>query len=697
VFACLALIIAVGCGTSSLPHSTQPATQVQVAISPASLTLSPGAQQQFTATVSGTSKTSVSWSSSAGSISSDGIFTAPSASNGTQITITATVSDSTQPATSVVTVQRALQLTITTSSLSGAIAGTAYDGSLSASGGTPPYHWTISAGSLAPGLRLQTTTGQLAGTISQQGQFPFTAKVTDAMSNSATQSLTLAVSHSSSNGTGVGGACGAPNYCSSTATANPGAISALFTGTTGVNLTAFDTTYNPAPLDCYTRATDATTWGGSSTDNNTFSGGDNDIMWSKLSTYVGVESGGEVYLLHLDLTGNCGKVVNTGDLNHTGGIHVAGPFGFSKVTDNIFYYLTNFTQINEATITSDKTYQSSLLVDVASGTTCPGLPYPFGATHGGILGIKYDDSRFGWVLSNTGGQGTGVWAVVWDRSLGCAVANMSTGSYWAFCTSECTPSTRPTGTLASSAACTDGKNCNCWGGPIHDSQMSGDGTALVITEYGVWTHGACAGNKLGTMYSIWEPGTQYTEYCNSAPGTASGGQYCGGHDSVGISSMLNSQLTVTSIRSLSDVANYTQFDAGLQFEGAHGQWPHPNNDDTYPWVQASYDLMPNQGTGCAKGANYCPITGGNAIFADQPASPLGQERIYFGHTFSCNTTSSSWAQCGGTGDHYFGCANGIMSVSQDGNWAMIGSGMLSSLGTDSKGYPRCDSFLVHLR
>jgi hypothetical protein len=94
--------------------------------------------------------------------------------------------------------------------------------------------------------------------------------------------------------------------------------------------------------------------------------------------------------------------------------------------------------------------------------------------------------------------------------------------------------------------------------------------------------------------------------------------------------------------------------------------------------------------------------GGNAIFADYPDNPAGQmpahARTYFGHTYSCNTTSdSAYATCGGQGDYEFGCQYSIMSVSQDGNWAMIASGMLLGLGLDSLGHPRCDTFIVHLR
>ncbi|MFZ0772505.1 MAG: putative Ig domain-containing protein [Candidatus Sulfotelmatobacter sp.] len=185
------LTMAVGCGSNSLSGSAQ---QIQVAISPRASTLSPAAQQQFTATVQGTSNSAVTWTASAGSISNHGTFTAPVANNGTQITVTATsVTDSTLRASGLVTIQRS-KLEITTSSLTGALANTLYNAGLAASGGTPPYQWTISGGSLPPGIQLQPATGVLAGTGSQLGNYSFTAKVTDAASNSATQSFTLPVS-----------------------------------------------------------------------------------------------------------------------------------------------------------------------------------------------------------------------------------------------------------------------------------------------------------------------------------------------------------------------------------------------------------------------------------------------------------------------------------------------------------------------
>src|SRR5207248_705930 len=72
------------------------ANQVTVSVSPASANIAPGATQQFTATVQGTTNTAVTWSvdsvqggsSTAGTISTNGLYTAPSAS-GTH-TVTAT-------------------------------------------------------------------------------------------------------------------------------------------------------------------------------------------------------------------------------------------------------------------------------------------------------------------------------------------------------------------------------------------------------------------------------------------------------------------------------------------------------------------------------------------------------------------------------------------------------------------------------
>src|SRR5574340_667092 len=65
-------------------------TPVVVSVSPASASLASGQTATFTAGVTGTSDTRVTWSASAGTVSSTGTFTAPQVSSATTVTVTAT-------------------------------------------------------------------------------------------------------------------------------------------------------------------------------------------------------------------------------------------------------------------------------------------------------------------------------------------------------------------------------------------------------------------------------------------------------------------------------------------------------------------------------------------------------------------------------------------------------------------------------
>ncbi len=68
----------------------------------------------------------------------------------------------------------------------------AYNQTLAASGGQPPYSWTNISGALPPGLALATN-GMISGTPTTDGTFNFTVKVTDTLSETATQGLVLTV------------------------------------------------------------------------------------------------------------------------------------------------------------------------------------------------------------------------------------------------------------------------------------------------------------------------------------------------------------------------------------------------------------------------------------------------------------------------------------------------------------------------
>src|SRR6202007_2307218 len=163
---------------------------------------------QFTALVSNTSNVAVTWSASPGTISSAGLYQAPTVSVSTAATVTATsVADPTKSAIATVTITstQVPTLAITTTSLSSATAGTAYSNPLNATGGKSPYSWTLSSGALPGGITLQATgslSATLSGTPSNSGQFNFTIQVTDSPSPKQTAAQSLALTVSSATGGG---------------------------------------------------------------------------------------------------------------------------------------------------------------------------------------------------------------------------------------------------------------------------------------------------------------------------------------------------------------------------------------------------------------------------------------------------------------------------------------------------------------
>jgi hypothetical protein len=168
---------------------------VTVTVTPAQATIASGGSQQLTAEVKGSGDKHVKWSASAGTISTSGLFTAPSVTSAAIATVTAASaeeSDAKASATISITAATSTGLTIATSALPDASQGLAYSAALSASGGSQPYTWSITTGTLPAGVSLDNS-GSLSGRPSKTGSFSFMAKVTDAASHSATASLALAV------------------------------------------------------------------------------------------------------------------------------------------------------------------------------------------------------------------------------------------------------------------------------------------------------------------------------------------------------------------------------------------------------------------------------------------------------------------------------------------------------------------------
>jgi hypothetical protein len=174
-----------------------PQNKIAISLSPATATISSGGRQQFSAALTSTSNTAVTWHASAGTISSSGLFTAPSVAASTKVTVTATsIADGSVVATSQVTVQPLSKLSFTINSLPAGTAGTPYSIALTATGGTAPYLWQITGGSLPQGLSLDQGNGLISGITAQTGTFSFTASVTDANSTNAKSSLALAMTSS---------------------------------------------------------------------------------------------------------------------------------------------------------------------------------------------------------------------------------------------------------------------------------------------------------------------------------------------------------------------------------------------------------------------------------------------------------------------------------------------------------------------
>jgi len=84
-------------------------------------------------------------------------------------------------------------VSITTAALGSGLPGVPYAGTVSANGGALPYRWSISAGTLPPGLSLNAASGQITGTPSASGVFPFTVQVTDFNAVTATKNLTITI------------------------------------------------------------------------------------------------------------------------------------------------------------------------------------------------------------------------------------------------------------------------------------------------------------------------------------------------------------------------------------------------------------------------------------------------------------------------------------------------------------------------
>ncbi|MFY9646340.1 MAG: putative Ig domain-containing protein, partial [Terriglobales bacterium] len=115
---------------------------VKVAVTPTSANIFSNGTEQFTASVSGTSNTAVTWSATSGSVSGNGLYTAPTVTSPTNVTVTAVSNaDPSKSATAAVTIdpQNVQALQITNGSLPQGQQGELYNADFTATGGKTPY------------------------------------------------------------------------------------------------------------------------------------------------------------------------------------------------------------------------------------------------------------------------------------------------------------------------------------------------------------------------------------------------------------------------------------------------------------------------------------------------------------------------------------------------------------------------------
>ncbi len=159
--------------------------QVSISVSPTTASLQTGGQQQFTATVGGTTNTAVTWAASAGTITSGGQYTAPS-SAGTYTVTATSAADTSKSASAVVTVSQPVQVSISVSPITASLQTGGQQQFTATMGGTTntAVTWAASGGTVTSGG--QYTAPSSAGT--------YTVTATSAADKSKSASAVVTVS-----------------------------------------------------------------------------------------------------------------------------------------------------------------------------------------------------------------------------------------------------------------------------------------------------------------------------------------------------------------------------------------------------------------------------------------------------------------------------------------------------------------------
>ena len=622
---------------------------VSVEISPANPDLAPGARIQFAATVSNISNSAVVWSATAGSITKDGLFTAPSAVRTGPVTVTArSLIRPSMRANATVTITNAT-LAIATTTVPDATVRSPYAASFIATGGLLPYRWSLASGSLPAGLQLSPQSGEISGLPAQSGTFPLSIHVTDVAGHTAQKSMALLVSHSVVQ-------CGPPAYLCSRTDRKPSQLpsSAPDIGSLlGANTVATDPDFGNRIARITDSGTDPDLPWQMRSFVSTSSGSADENLWNTDSTLFVLQNvGGGAYPFQFDPATLQATRLYASGYPSTRGLRLSEGGTWSRVSPNVFYAYVG-TAIQKYDF-SDRTNAPSpqLVFDFTSSSHC--LPAGFNATWQSRAGISFGDAVFAIGYSNRGDQGTGVNVVAYKAGSGCSTLNTQTG--------QVTGDWGTSGTISLRDRWT-----------IHNVKLSKDGLWLVIAPHRC-TSGACSKGPY-----FWLIGTTTVFSCGE-------GGRCGGHWTEGFSHWVNndnSPVGTQIMRPFSEPVDTRDLSGVLPMGlssplDQHQSWNNTDATDSLPFFSTTYSPT-----------SPFPAPWYNEIIG---VAPTGGGTVWrFAHSFITSQSQD------------FSTRYGIGSVSQDGRFFIFSSDWMGSLGSTS-GKDRCavgrdcrgDVFVVEL-
>ena len=622
---------------------------VALQISPLDSSITPGGKMQFAATVTKTSDSRVSWFASAGSITSTGLFTAPTDGIKT-ITVTATsmAQPSAQTSTTVSVADAALR--VNTGSIPSALVGSRYQVQLAATGGQPPYTWNLSSGLLPPGLQLASSSGTIAGLTAQSGTFSLTVKVGDAAAHWAQQTFTLLVSN-------LGGHCGPPTYECSRSDLDIVQVPSFIPSVgnlAGANTVVVDPDFRNRVAritDFYTDP--AAPLGAARTFVSSTSGSADENLWNIDSTLFMLQgNNGAAYVYSFSPSTMQASRMYVSSYASTMGLKLPHGGTWSRVNSNILYVYdgTSIIKYDFADRTKPPSPQSAF--DFTTVRNC--LPATFSPTWQSKGGVSAGDLVFGGAYSNSGSQGTGIYAVAYKAGSGCSLLNTETGQV--------------SGDWGTKGAINIPDR---W--TIHNAKLSKDGNWLILMPQ------TCTSSSCSKGPYFWQVGTTNVRSCGDA------GQ-CGGHWTEGYSHWVNnnnsplgnevsrafSEMTTRNLTTNLPRAIITPFDQ-------HQSWNNADPADSLPFMASTWSSV-----------TPFPAPWYNEIIG--VAADGGGKIWRFAHTFVTARSQD------------FSTLYAIGSVSQDGRFFLFSSDWMGTLGSES-GSQRCtigkdcrgDVFVVELK